>query len=274
MFLLKDIVREQVGEGGEGGSGGEEVQFSAQNWREFIPEEIREDKSLSSFTDVGALAKSYINAQSMIGKDKIVLPTTEDQWSETFQKLGRPESPDGYELSKVEGFEINEDAAGFFKGLFHSAGLNQSQVEKLYGGFAEHIKGAMGADAESVKQQMEEEDRQLHKEWGETYDSNFKLAERAAEEFGGEEFVKFLDESGYKGHPQMMKFLAKIGELNDEDNHHTGDGDPGLSPESIKAEIDEVMASEAYRRKDVIGHDAAVKKVATLFTRLHAGGQS
>ena len=41
------------------------------NWRTELPDDIREHSSLSSIQDVGNLAKSYINAQSMIGRDKI-----------------------------------------------------------------------------------------------------------------------------------------------------------------------------------------------------------
>ena len=53
------------------------------------------------FTEIDALAKSYINATRMIGQDKVAVPnenSTDDQWNEVYSKLGRPESADKYKL--------------------------------------------------------------------------------------------------------------------------------------------------------------------------------
>ena len=44
------------------------------SWRDSLPEDIRDNSSLSKFTDVSTLAKSYINAEQMIGKDKFTIP--------------------------------------------------------------------------------------------------------------------------------------------------------------------------------------------------------
>ena len=39
------------------------------SWRDSLPEELKTNASLEKFSDVSTLAKSYINAESMIGKD-------------------------------------------------------------------------------------------------------------------------------------------------------------------------------------------------------------
>ena len=65
------------------------------------PEELRNEPSLRTFTDPGALAKSYVNAQRMIGADKIAIPSksaTPDEWREVYTKLGAPTEVGGYEL--------------------------------------------------------------------------------------------------------------------------------------------------------------------------------
>ena len=72
------------------------------DWRSAIPEDIREHKSLSTIKDVGGLAKGFVHAQSMIGADKIAIPgkfATEDDWNPVWDKLGRPESAEAYELT-------------------------------------------------------------------------------------------------------------------------------------------------------------------------------
>ena len=80
----------------------EVAQSVASDWRTSIPEEIRGHKSLEHIQDVGALAKSYVNAQSMIGADKVAIPgkhATDEDWGEVYRRLGRPDTPDGYELN-------------------------------------------------------------------------------------------------------------------------------------------------------------------------------
>jgi hypothetical protein len=52
---------------------GEGMAFS-EGWREHLPEDIRAEPSLANVRDLPGLAKSYVNAQRMIGRDKIVLP--------------------------------------------------------------------------------------------------------------------------------------------------------------------------------------------------------
>jgi hypothetical protein len=74
---------------------------STSSWKDSISEEYRADPNIEKFTEIDALAKSYINATKMIGQDKVAIPnnnSTEDQWNEVYAKLGRPESPDKYSL--------------------------------------------------------------------------------------------------------------------------------------------------------------------------------
>ncbi len=84
------------------------------SWKDSISEEYRADPSIEKFTEIDALAKSYINATKMIGQDKVAIPnknSTEDQWNEVYDKLGRPESADKYSLNaKSEVVPIDENA--------------------------------------------------------------------------------------------------------------------------------------------------------------------
>ena len=60
-----------------------EVTQSVADWRDSIPEEIRGHSSLEHINDIGALAKSYVHAQQMVGADKVALPgksATADEW--------------------------------------------------------------------------------------------------------------------------------------------------------------------------------------------------
>ena len=56
-----------------------------------LPEDLRGEPSLRTFTDPASLAKSYVNAQRMIGADKIPKPGkswTDDQYNEFYNSVG------------------------------------------------------------------------------------------------------------------------------------------------------------------------------------------
>jgi len=112
----------------------QEVAQSVEDWRSNIPEEIRGHKSLQHINDVGALAKSYVHAQSMIGADKVVVPgksATPDEWNEFYARLGRPESPDAYELPQQEGAEVNPDMSNWYKQMAHEIQLRPPNCMSL-----------------------------------------------------------------------------------------------------------------------------------------------
>ena len=80
---------------------------TAPSWRDSLDAELKDTASLANFTDINALAKSYVNATSMLGKDKIVVPnqhTTDDDWKEIWSKLGMPDA----ESYAVEGTSAEE----------------------------------------------------------------------------------------------------------------------------------------------------------------------
>ena len=67
------------------------------NWKESLPDDLRDNPSLKSIQDVPGLAKSFIHAQKMVGADKIPVPTehaTKEDWDAVYSKLGRPATPD------------------------------------------------------------------------------------------------------------------------------------------------------------------------------------
>jgi hypothetical protein len=104
-------------------------------WKEAISEEFRSDPNIEKFTEIDALAKSYINATKMIGQDKVAVPnknSTEDQWNEVYDKLGRPESADKYSLNvNSDVVPIDEGSIKQFADNAHKLGLNQKQAEGI-----------------------------------------------------------------------------------------------------------------------------------------------
>ena len=146
-------VAEVVADATVAQSGGE-VEF---DWRSQIPEEIRDHKSLAHFTDVGAMAKSLVNAQSMIGADKVAIPgkhATDEDWGEVWRKLGRPDTPDGYELvnEMPEGIEQNDDMLNWFRNTAHEIGMTPTQAQKMLGRYNQFLGTQIGVDEGQIEQ--------------------------------------------------------------------------------------------------------------------------
>ena len=63
------------------------------NFKDLIPENFREEKSLENFNNMEDFVKSYLHAQKLVGADKIPVPNkhaTEEDWNEVFKRLGAP----------------------------------------------------------------------------------------------------------------------------------------------------------------------------------------
>ena len=244
--------------------------LSSENWRDFVSEDLRSNESLAKFTSLDGLAKSYINAEGMVGKDKIVMPTTDDEWGQAYDKLGRPETAAAYELNYPEGVDGTDEISTAFKDAAHKAGLSQNQIAQIH----DWYNGTSSELAASQKLQNEqkhvEAESNLKGEWGEKYSSNVEVAKRVVAEFGDEEFSQFINESGLGNNTGMIKFLHKIGSVVSEDNVEDGSGAQQQTPDQIREEINGIMSSPAYTNKADPNHDIVVNKVASMFSRLHA----
>ena len=116
------------------------------SWKDSISEEYRVDPNIEKFTEIDALAKSYINATKMIGQDKLVIPnnnSTDDQWSEVYSKLGRPESADKYALDvNSEVVNLDEGAIKSFTENAHQLGLNNKQAQGILEFYKNNMEGS------------------------------------------------------------------------------------------------------------------------------------
>ena len=150
------------------------------SWKSSISEEFRNDPNIEKFTEIDALAKSYINATRMIGQDKVAVPnknSTEDQWNEVYAKLGRPETPDKYSLNvESDVVKMDENAIKNFAEQSHKLGLNNKQAEGILDFYKNNMEGSMQQakiDTETAQAQSEQ---QLRSEWGRDFDSKVQQA--------------------------------------------------------------------------------------------------
>ena len=232
-----------------------------------LPDNLRNEPSLQTFTSVDNLAKSYVNAVKKIGgnPDHLVqLPQEGESWDNFYNKIGRPETPEGYDFGE-DGGKLE-----FYRNATHQLGLTQDQAAnmlKLYATVEEqNQKAAQQRNADfAVDSQIN-----LKREWGTNYDSKIDMAQRAFAQFSSKEFSQLMDETGLGNHPELLKAFSKIGESMGDDQLVVGSGRAGaISPQMAKEEIESLYRdkefSKSYLDKTDPNHGAASSKMDGLF---------
>jgi hypothetical protein len=250
---------------------------SVKSWKETISEEFRNDPNISKFTEIDALAKSYINATRMIGQDKVAIPnenSTDDQWQEVYGKLGRPESADKYKLEvQSETAPLDEGAIKQFAENAHQLGLNNKQAQ----GILEFYKNSMEGSAQQAKIDTETSqanaEQELRKEWGKSYDNNIKKAAQVAKANMNSEILDLTLSDGRRlgDHPEIIKGFANIANLMSEDKMIGTGEDNATSGRDLNEEISKIVNDRdgPYWNKSHPDHDKVVQQVFTLRTMVN-----
>ena len=249
----------------------------AKSWKEAIPEELRNDPNISKFTELEALAKSYVNATRMIGQDKVAVPnnnSTEDQWNEVYDKLGRPESADKYQLDvKSDIVPLDDGAIKQFAENAHQLGLNNKQAQ----GILEFYKNSMEGSAQQSKIDNEtaqaNAEQELRKEWGSNYENNIKKAGSIAKANMNPEVLDMELKDGTRlgDHPAIIKGFANIANLMSEDKLVSTESENVSQGTDYEAEISKIVNDRdgPYWNKAHPDHDKVVQQVFTLRTMMN-----
>jgi len=250
----------------------------AKSWKDIISEEFRNDPNIAKFTEIDALAKSYINATRMIGSDKVVIPnqnSTEDQWNEVYGKLGRPESPDKYKFDvKSEVIPFADNVIKQYADNVHKLGLNNKQAQ----GILEFYKNSMEQSAKQSQIDMEtakeQSQQQLRQEWGRAYDDNLKKAGAVAKANLNSQILdmQLKDGSRLGDNPEIIKGFAKIANLLSEDSMVSTESESVNQGKDLETEISRITndKSNPYWNKSHPDHTKMVQQVLTLREMLNA----
>ena len=248
------------------------------SWKDSISEEYRADPSIEKFTEIDALAKSYINATKMIGQDKIVIPTknsSQEAWDEAYAKLGRPESADKYSLdAKSDVVPFDETAIKSFAEQSHKLGLNNKQAQGILEFYKNNMEGSAQQakiDTETAQSQSEQE---LRQEWGRDFEGKVKQAGALAKANINPEVLDMTLSNGTRlgDHPEIIKGFAKIAGMMSEDKIVSTESENVNTVADIETEISAITndTDGPYWNKQHPDHDKAVQQVYTLREMLNA----
>jgi len=253
-----------------------------QSWKDSISEEYRKDPNIEKFTEADALAKSYINAVRMIGQDKISIPTknsTQEVWDEAYSKLGRPESPDKYNLKiESEVVKMDDNAIKSFAEQSHKLGLNNQQAEGILEFYKNNMEGTAQQSKIDTETAQAQSEQQLRQEWGRDFDAKVQQAGALAKANINPEVLDMTLSNGTRlgDHPEIIKGFAKIAGMMSEDKIVTTESEDVNTVADIESEISAITndTDGPYWNKQHPDHDKMVQQVYTLREMLNADKQS
>lgn len=253
------------------------TQATQADWRASLPDDIKNSPTMSKFTTLEGLAKSYVNLEKQFGADKIVIPKEGDAegWAKAYDALGRPKEPSAYEFKPVqlpEGMQYDTALEDKFRPVAHNLGLTQKQAQGMRDWFAANQGEAFTATNQQHAQEREAATNELKRELGNAYEGTQKAAEAALLAYAGKDAVEAMKKNGMIDDPFMIRVFGKIGrETLGEDKLKASGAVTEDAPEQLKAKITAFRSqhSAALYDKTHIEHQIRVDELTALTTRLH-----
>lgn len=257
------------------------------NWWDTFSDDNQQLVAKKSWENPEQALTAYSNLEKMVGDgNAISIPGADaeaDVWGEFYNKLGRPETSDQYDFSSEipEGLTANEASDKWFREKAHELGLTQNQASKMRDDFNQYQAEAVKADMEGRIAAYEKEQTALKAEWGEAYDKELNIAQKAFKEFGGledaelGEAIKAMEESDKLGYLKTMKVFNKIGrammgeQVIEGLSKNAGGFDAPMTPQQAQARISEIQADKAYLDPNSSRHKALQEEMTRMFEYAH-----
>ena len=238
-----------------------------------LPEDLRSEPSLRTFTDPASLAKSYVNAQRMIGSDKVAKPGkswTDDQYNEFYNSVGRPDSADAYDMNLGDG--MNDESVKALRQAMWEAGLQPRQVDRLAKFITDSGESNQSETQSRTEAAVYESEQTLRAEFGKAYEQRIGMAQGAARTMLGEdgmqmfESVELSDGRKLGDHPEVIKMFSRLAEQIGEDNLVGEPTELVMTPDEAQRQLKEVMRQDGpYLDAKHPEHDAYVAEAQRLF---------
>lgn len=227
-----------------------------------IPDEFH--SAVSGFTDKAGLAKGYSELYTKMGS-YAKLPTDEtptEERSAFYNKLGRPDTPDGYKLPDLpDGKEYDKELIGGMRTIAHEAGVSDGQFRKMVERYL-GIERQKAELAEGEKNRLaQENDGILKTKWGAEYPANSALVQRACDELittpdGKRDselhdaFSALIEEKGLKGNPVFAQVFCRLGQQMLDDTFVKGSGQVGSKDADYKPQYSNPGSADMYAAGD------------------------
>lgn len=194
-----------------------------------------------------SMAKSYSNLEQMNGdQSKIIkLPDFDnaEETSEFYDKLGRPDSSEGY---KFEQSGDDKESYALFRKVAYDNGLTPKQAEGIYTDFNSGVSSLNDNRVKEMEERNEQTLAELKTKWGDKYDQKMDLAKAGFREMGFDD-SKVEAISAELGIQDTIKLFSHIGKAGSEPSFVDGDG--LLKDQTIDEKIQEIYDNPDYLKR-------------------------
>lgn len=235
---------------------------------EWLPEEYRADKSFAKFKDINALAKSYKEMQSLIGKKTAGIPTEEssaEEWSSFYKQLGVPESADDYKFETDAELKLPETLADEtmqkqYRDIFKEANLTPQQAQILWNARNKYLAEEFATAQANYDKSVENVTNQLKKDWGDKFNSELNKSLQA--------FRYLYPDTDPADFPlvnniDFVRTLNKIHSLIGDDKIITSKT-PGNTLAAVESEIAEILNNADYQNPMSLNHNSLMDRMLEL----------
>lgn len=247
-------------------------------WKSTLPQELLSEPSLNNINDIETLAKSYVHAQKMVGRDKIAVPGKDadtEEWINVFRKLGLPEQKEEYALKPKDTFQLEEDILSAFKDTAFEKGILPSQAQGILEWYQDTLSAQQTAFQDEAALHERKAIESLEQEWGADLAHKVETARRGLHQFADESTVQYLEQKGLQNDPVLVKLFEKVGSALKEGGFKAESVSSfGKSAADLQAEINTILedpGSPAFDNKHP-KHASTVAKLEDLHKRLSMMG--
>jgi hypothetical protein len=144
--------------------------------------------------------------------------TTEEGQTNEEEVTEEASAPEEYSVFDLpEDFSFNEETLSDYHTFAKENNLTQEQAQRGVDMVAKMKEAEMAQWVEQQKSWVN--DAKSDAEYGgEKFDENISIAVKARDSFGTPEFNEMLDSSGLGNHPEMIRFLNRVGKAISEDS--------------------------------------------------------
>ena len=251
-------------------------------WKNALPEDLRGEKTLDTFTDLTGAMKMLVGSVKKIGMKGVIVPgekATPEEKDAFFKALGRPDAPADYKIEVPKGLEDYYDKdymEGVRKG-FHKIGLTQAQAGGILAMYDRMVKEGMAREAAEEEVAHAKAEKVAREKWGADYDLRLHLANRMIAENVDEKIrPELLKEIGNS--IPIADFLASIAEKFMVDGAMPTDADQAAAG-GVQDAIQKLRSTQGYadgklQRTNPSEYQRITEQLDALYRRAYPDGGS
>jgi hypothetical protein len=245
----------------EGGDGGQtQVTLTADNWKDFIPEELKDRAEWDRVNSISDVLSNYIQQGQTISKS-VRIPdssSTQEQINAFYQKLGKPVDKAGYTFDYTKSKEeylYDKDSFDFtvFQELADTANLSLNQYQALASKYIDiQNENAIRAQEEfnaQASRELRDAETLLREKWGNQYNNNINAISSRIEKSYPKETLEKMAQAGLFRDPAFLERQLALTKMQT--------GDTLVIDGNIVTDVPQTLEALTQQRDELMQQDYA-----------------